>query len=57
MENQLEKKQNLYPIPKNASLIISTGDLTVTAEELTSLAMHLSLSEPGRKLQYWICLE
>jgi hypothetical protein len=57
MEKQLERTRNLYPIPANAFLIISTEENTVTAEDLVSLAMHLSLSQPERKLQYWIRLE
>jgi hypothetical protein len=57
MEKQLEKTRNLYPIPANASLTIQTEENTVTAEELVSVAMHLSLSQPERKLQYWIRLE
>ncbi len=59
MEIDTEKQNNLnfYPIPQSASLIISTDEKFATAEELASVAMHLSLDQPGRKLQYWIRVE
>lgn len=60
MEQQTKQTQeqiNFYPIPQNASLVISTDENFATAEELVSVAMHLSLNQPGRKLQYWIRIE
>ncbi len=54
---QVQKQINFYPIPRAASLIISTDENFATAEELVSVAMHLSLNQPGRKLQYWIRIE
>lgn len=52
-----QEQINFYPIPQHASLVISTDENFATAEELVSVAMHLALNQPDRKLQYWIRIE
>lgn len=56
-QDQTPTPINFYPIPQNAHLIITTEERSSSIEDLVSLAMHLSIDNPRRKVRYTIEIE
>lgn len=51
------KARQIYPIPRQTKLIITSEENKVLIAELMSVVMHLLMDNEQRKVTYWLAVE